>query len=206
MTRHRATIIPLLLLAVCLVPRQCMASVEPSSMSFGLGYFQDLGLQSEDFTPIIPTLAAAWNLSPNLALRSSVAYFGVTRHTYVAHLALSSSGNPRDFYSGESSSLSRSSHYFPVSAGLRLYAKHEEGQGRGIFVEVSPTAYLARASGGSYQRTELLRGLQAGAGVRFAGVGRTRNEVGMNYYYAEAGAGERRIGSAALYMSIGIGD
>jgi hypothetical protein len=207
MTRRKTTLIPLLLLAVCLVPRQGLASIEPSSMSLGLGYFQDLGMHhSEEFTPIIPTLTAAWNLSSSLTLRSSVSYFEVTRQGGAVNLALSSSGNPRDFYSVESSSLNRSNQYLPVSVGLRLYAKHEEGQGRGIFVEASPTAYLARFSGDSYQRTEILGGLQTGAGVRFAGLGRTRNEIGMNYYYAEAGGAGRRISSVALYMSIGIGD
>jgi len=206
MTQRRAAIIPLLLLAVCLFPRLGMASVEPSSMSLGLGYFQDLGMNnSEDFTPIIPTLAAAWNVSPSLSLRSSVSYFQVTRQASVVNLALSSSGNPRDFYFGGNSPLSRSNQYIPISVGLRLYAKHEEGQGKGVFVEASPAAYLARSFGG-HQQTRILGGLQTGAGMRFAGLGRTRNEVGMNYYYAEAGGGGRRISSVALYMSIGIGD
>ena len=175
-------------------------------MSLGLGYFQDLGMHhSEDFTPVIPTLTAAWNLSSNLTVRSSVSYFEVTRQASAINLALSSSGNPRDFYSGERSPLSRSNQYLPVCVGLRLYAKHEEGQGKGVFVEASPAAYLARSTGG-YQQTEILGGLQTGAGVRFAGLGRTRTEIGMNYYYAEAGDAGRRISSVALYMSIGIGD
>jgi len=133
----------------------------------------------------------------------SVSYFEVTRQASVVNLALSNSGNPRDFYFGESSSLSRSNQYIPVSIGLRLYAKHEEG--KGVFVEASPAAYLARPTGG-YKQTEILGGLQTGAGMRFPGLGRTRNEIGMNYYYAEAGGGGRRISSVALYMSIGIGD
>ncbi len=206
MMRHRTALILAVLPAICLIPYQCTASVEPSSMSLGLGYFQDLGMNnSEDFTPIIPTLTAAWNLRSNLALCSSVSYFEVTRQADVVNLSLSSSGNPRDFYPGERSSLSRSNRYVPVSVGLRLYAKHEEGQGRGVFVEASPAVYLARSTGG-YQQTGILGGLKTGAGARFVGLGRTRNEIGMNYYYAEAGGAGRRISSVALYVSVGIGD
>jgi len=211
--------LPLLLLAVGLLPVRSSASVLPSSATFNWGYTTDLGLHGGSATAI-PSLSATWHVASHLAARSNVAYI----QDWSFGSSLSQRGLPLGttaFATDEGQSLNRSE-FLPLAVGMRFYAGGDAERTRGLFLDATPAVFLSRlpdGTGGHQFRAPL--GFELGAGVRVPGIDGSRVELGLSYFHSSAtGPAQSAIrpvlqertesfsgwSAFSLYVGIGLGD
>ena len=206
---------PLLFLAISSVPGHSLASVVPSSATLNWGYARDLGPHGTSLTAI-PSLSTTWHAASHLAIRSSVTYL---RERTVANYYTTA------FSTNETQQINRSE-FLPVAAGLRFYAGQDAERTRGLFLDAAPAVFVSHVPDGTDGRVfRAPLGFELGTGVRFAGMDRSRFEVGLRYFHSSAigspaavtplrGAslGERTEMSSSgweswsLYFGIGLGD
>jgi len=192
----------------------------PSSGTLNLGYTQDLGPHSTSST-VIPGISATWQLRSRFAIRSSAAYIQERNLDTSAHIAQSTSGDPRSLFGSQPPERVIRSEYLPLATGLRFYAGKKGERTRGLFLDAAPAVYLVRLprdSGGTYMKAPL--GLQLGGGIRVPAIDGSRMEIGMRYDYVAAKAyplnspNSRQTVSGSgsgldlfsLYFAIGFGD
>jgi hypothetical protein len=161
-------------------------------------------------TPI-PSLSATWHVASRFAVRANVAYIQDREF-----------GGTTAFSADEQPPIIRSE-FLPLAAGFRFYAGTDTEHTRGLFLDAAPAVFPARApdgTGGHFFKAPL--GFELGAGVRFAGVDKSRFEVGLNYYHSSAAGGsgtnERPLletpvlralsglGLFSLHIGFGFGD
>jgi hypothetical protein len=165
----------------------------------------------------IPALSATWPVTSRLAVRANAAY--MQDRVFGSESGIS---GPPPFSSVEPSRTTRSQ-FFPLAAGLRFYAGANTERTRGLFLDAAPAVFLARAPDGTGDHFfKVPLGFELGGGVRFAGVNKSRFEVGLNYYHSAAvgGSGTNArplletpvektlsgLGLFSLYLGVGFGD
>jgi len=209
--------LPCLLLSLGLISGHSSASVLPTSANLNWGYTQDLGPHSSSLTAI-PSRSATWPVASRLAVRANAAY--IMDREFGPQLGLSNGTTA--FFDVEPSRVIRSD-FFPLAAGLRFYAGTNTERTRGLFLDAAPAVFLARApdnTGGHFFKAPL--GFELGGGVRFAGVDKSRFEVGLSYYHSSSIGGSGSIarplletpaesaltslGLFSLYLGVGFGD
>lgn len=152
-----------------MIPPPAAGSVSPTSLNLGWGYTRDLGPYNDSFTPI-PSLDATWGFGGHWAVHSGITYL-----------------RERVLPTTTSIATGRGS-FIPLSTGLRFYAGERDDRTRGLFFDAAPAAYPAwiRTAVDDDYRMKVLAGMTLGVGVRFAGVGGSRAELGFKYYASEA--------------------
>lgn len=194
--RRAISILSIALVTACLYPGHAWSSVAPSSVDLGLGISPDL-VNSTDMT-LFPRVAADWRLMDHISIASAAMYLRESYPRGSGGIALSSSGNPRDQFTGVTYTT-YGDHFIPISAGIRLTAG-DDGRSHGFYVEAAPAAYIAWFKGDP--QTKLLAGYQIGLGVRVLTFGSTQTSLGMSYYRAEhAGPNLRHV-----FVSSEVGD
>ncbi len=205
--------LPFLLLSFGLIPSHSSASVLPSSATLNWGYSKDLGAS----VTAIPALSATWPIASRLAVRANAAY--IQDRVFGMESGIAS---PPPFFSVEPPQTTRSQ-FLPLAAGLRFYAGTNKEHTRGLFLDAASAVFLARAPDGTgdhFFKAPL--GFELGGGVRFAGVNKSRFEVGLNYYHSAAVGGSGTnirplfetpvestlsgLGLFSLYLGVGFGD
>jgi hypothetical protein len=166
---------------------------------------------------MVPSLSATWPVASRLAVRANAAYI----QDRVFGIQSGISGAPT-LFAVEQPRVIRSQ-FLPLAAGLRFYAGTDTEHTRGLFLDAAPAVFLARApdrTGDHFFKAPL--GFELGAGVRFAGVNKSRFEVGLNYYHSSAVGGSGSnirplletpvektlsgLGLFSLHLGVGFGD
>lgn len=197
------------LMLACLLPRGAAGVPRPSSLTLRSGYVAYENLIG-DTHPTSFTVSSSWDLGRQTAFWSSVGYVRESSSPYYI--------DPLRNSSGLSGSAIRT-HLVPISAGFRGYVNGAQHHTRGLYFEIGPSVAAASyIEAGNTRHLAALGGFQGGMGVRFAGVDRSRFELGWSYQMAEAlGRYPRALGRigwpheidyhlVSVYLGVGFGN